>query len=106
MAIDNSAWSSPEADLSPQDFCDVCLVNMNDGPRADWVKAKCKLPIKKTPGSSPNANALRNAASRIFQMKGVPPDEKKKAAKKMVSMMKEADMEPGDNLMSMAGMMR
>jgi hypothetical protein len=82
-------WSSPEADLSPADFCKVCLVDTND-PGADKVKAKCKLPVRASPGAPINRNALRNAASRMPQMTGVSPEMKARARRMLDGLLKSA----------------
>lgn len=101
----DAPWQSPEADLSPEEFAKVCLIDMNPAGEPK-TKARAKLPIRSTPGGPVNKAALRNAAGRIFQMTGVPADQKKSAARKLVSMMREAGMDVGsDNLMRMAGMM-
>ena len=96
----DAAWSTPESSLEPGEFCRVCLIDMNEGEK---IKAKCKLPIRSKPGGPINKNALRNAASRIFQMKGVSPEKKKAAARKLVSMMRGAGMEPGPSVLKLAG---
>jgi hypothetical protein len=97
-------WSSPEADLSPEDFAKCSLIDLNK-PGEPKVKGKIKLPIRSTPGGPVNKAALKNAAGRIFQMTGVPADEKKKAAKTLVRLMREAGIEVGSNsLLRLAGM--
>lgn len=103
-SFSNSPWSSPESDLSPEDFAKVCLIDMNP-PGEPKTKGRSKLPIRSTPGGPVNKAALQNAAGRIFQMTGVSPDDKKKAARTLVRLMREAGIEVGSNsLLRLAGM--
>ena len=103
-SFSNASWSSPESDLSPEDFAKVCLIDLNPSGEPK-TKGRCKLPIRSTPGGPVNKAALQNAAGRIFQMTGVPADTKKKAARRLVSLMREAGMEVGSNsLLRLAGM--
>ncbi len=88
----NSPWSSPESDLDANDFCTVCLIDYND-PGGPKIKAKCKLPVRSRPGAPYNVNAIRNAMSRIFQMTDVPAEERKKAARRLVRLAREAKIE-------------
>lgn len=90
MPFSDEPWDSPESDLTVEQFCAVCLIDYNEGEK---IKAKCKLPIKKTPDGPYNKAALRNAAGRIFQMTGVPPEKKRTAARKLISLMNEAKIE-------------
>jgi len=103
MPFSDEAWNSPESDLEADQFCSVCLVDLN-APGETKVKTKCKLPVRNTPGGPYNKAALRNAAARIFQMSGVPPSEKKAAARKLVRLMREAQIETGDSILRLAGM--
>lgn len=103
MPFTDAPWNSPESELEAPAFCAVCLVDMNQ-PGADKVKALCHLPIKSVPGGPYNRNALRNAGSRIFQMVGVAPDEKRQAAGRLVGLMQEAGIQVGsDALLRLAG---
>ena len=103
MPFTNVPWESPESALAAAEFCAVCLIDLNKSG-ADKIKANCKLPIRSTPGGPFNRNALRNAAARIFQMVDVPPDEKRKAASRLVGLMKEAKIVVGsDALLRLAG---
>lgn len=100
----NAAWSSPESDLTPEQFAQVCLIDLNPSGEPK-TKARCKLPIRSRPGGAINVNALRNAAGRIFQMTGVPAADKKKAARTLVNYMRQAGVEVGsDSLLRLAGM--
>ena len=96
-------WSTPESDLDASDFCAVCLIDTND-PGADKIKAKCKLPVRRRRGGPIYRAALRNAAARLFQLKGVPPKEKRKAARKLVRLMRQAKINVGETVLRLAGM--
>ncbi len=68
----NASWDKSVTNrLSASDYCRCCLVDYNPSGE-EKVKAKCKLPIRATPGGPIYRAALRNAASRLPQMKGVP----------------------------------
>lgn len=96
-------WSNPESDLSPEDFAKVSLIDLNP-PGQEKVKANIKLPVRSKPGGAINTNALRNAASRIFQMKGVPDGTVRQAARKLVSLMEQAGIEVGsEDLQELVG---
>ena len=96
-------WETPRSDLSPEDYCAVCLIDLNP-PGAPKVKARCKLPIRKRPGGPIYRNALRNAASRIFQMTDVPREERRRAARRLVRLMRMAGISVGESLLRLAGM--
>ena len=67
-------------------YAKACLINLNDGPSANWVKAKCLLPVYEPDGAL-NSNGVHSAASVLSGgMGGVkaPPDAKKAAARKLV----------------------
>lgn len=98
----DESWSSPESSLEVGQFCECCLIDTNEG--RDKIKANCKLPIRSTPGGPINKGALRNAASRLFQMTDVPAEAKRAAAKTLVGYMKQAGIEVGsDALLKLAG---
>lgn len=101
--FDESEWDGPavKADLSVEDLRKVCLMDLNgyDG-QDEPVKALCKLPVKKTPDSAVNINALRAAGSEargigaVEKPADVPQgfyDKKRKiAANKIASLWKQA----------------
>ena len=99
----DASWSTPESNLTTQQFCSVCLVDTNPSGQ-DKIKALCKLPIRSTPGGPVNKAALRNAAGRIFQMTGVSAEAKRKAARRLVSLMGQAKIEVASTaLLRLAG---
>ena len=98
----DAAWNTPESNLDVDAFCSVCLIDTNMG--TPKIKAKCKLPIRSTPGGPVNKAALRNAASRIFQMTGVSAADKRKAARTLVGYMRSAGIPVGSaSLLRLAG---
>jgi len=66
------------------------------------TKAKCKLPVRKRPGAPYNKAALRNAAARLSSTQ-IPASERRKAARKLVRLMREAKMKVGKATLRMAG---
>ena len=100
MPFTDEGWSTPESDLTPEQFCAVCLIDLNRGEK---VKANCKLPLKSKPGAPYNKAAIRNAMGRIFQMKGVPAGAKRTAARRLVRLANEAGIEVGDSVRRLAG---
>ncbi len=93
--------SASNYDGTPE-YCDACLVNENEGDREEWTQERCKLPVKE-PGGAYNRNAIRNAMGRIFQLKGVSPEAKRAAAKRLVSLAKAAGIEVGESVKRLAG---
>ena len=102
MPFTDAPWKTPESSLSPEEFCSVCLIDTNAGK--EKVKANCKLPLRSRPGSPYNKGAIRNAMGRIFQMKGVPAADKRKAARRLVRLANEAGINVGPSVLRLAGM--
>lgn len=95
-------WNNPESDLSADDFAKVSLIDLNE-PGKDKIKANIKLPYKSTPTGPVNLNALRAAASYLPQT-DAPADAIKEAARKLVRLMREGGIEPGEATLRNAGM--
>jgi len=105
MPFTNAAWGTPESNLSPEDYCKVCLIDENPQGQ-DKVKAMCHLPVRSTPGGPYNMNALRAAAAALGGARSpmkVKPASKRSAAKKLARLMREAGIEPGQMTRRMAG---
>lgn len=106
MPFTDEPWESPETQLSASDFCKVCLVDLN--PKgAEKVKARCYLPVRRSPGAPYNRNALRAAAAALMGARGgvkIPAAEKRRAARKLVRLMREAGMSVGEGILRLAGM--
>lgn len=99
----SAPWSSPESDLSADDYCSVCLIDTN-AKGADKVKDKCKLPVRSRPGGPVNMNAV-HAAAGAHGVQGVsaPPDAKRKAAGTLISYYDDAGEDAPDSLYRIAG---
>jgi hypothetical protein len=84
QAWDGSATRWPDA----ASYADSCLINLNTGPRSQWTKGKCKLPVQE-PNGDYNVNAVHAAAAALAGGRGgvaAPPAAKKAAAKKLVTL--------------------
>jgi hypothetical protein len=99
----DAPWSSPESNLSAEQYCSVCLVDQNPAGKPK-TKANCHLPIRSKPGAPINKGALRAVASALQGGRGatLPGVDKKAVARKVVSMMKQAGMDPGKSMMNSA----
>lgn len=104
VTFTDEPWDAGAASkgMSPEDWCSLCLVDANPEGQPK-VKALCKLPVRATPGGDYSRAALRNAASRIEQMTGVSDADTRKTASRLVGLMKQAGIEPGDSMMQLAG---
>lgn len=101
--FDNSEWdgSAVKSTLSIEDLRKVCIMDLNGYSEQDEpIKDLCKLPIKKTPDSKVNINALKAAGSGSRGIGAVKkPDEvpeeyfskkRKAAANRIASLWKQA----------------
>ena len=95
-AYSDESWSSPESTLSAEDFCRVCLLDANPAGEPK-IKAKCHLPVRKTPGGPINRAALRNAKARLNQVQGVSGADKAKALARLNRLMEDAGMTVSKN---------
>lgn len=98
---DGSAARWPDAGS----YADSCLINMNTGPRADWTKGACKLPVQE-PNGDYNVNAIHSAVAVLAGgMGGVSasPDAKKAAAKRLKGLYGRLGEPLPPSLKSMAG---
>ena len=103
MPISERPWANyTEADYSDAGaFCDACLVNLNDGPRDEWTKAACRLPVRE-PGGALNRNGVHAAAARLRQV-DAPPEARRRAARKLLAAYRELDEEAPDSVRQVAG---
>lgn len=104
MPFTNSPWDGPAviAKLTPEELAQCSLIDLNP-PGQKKIKDMIKLPVRESPSAPYNMNALRNAAARLPQT-DAPADAKRQAARKLVTLMREAKVEPGEATMRMAGM--
>jgi hypothetical protein len=106
MPFTTAAWDGAAAE-SGQDaeaFCRCCLVDMNEGPK---VKTLCKLPVRATPDGPVNLNAMAAAAAALAGGRGgldAPGEAKRKAARKLIGLYREAEKDPPPALFRVAGM--
>lgn len=105
MPFTDKSWDGSASKYRDTDaYCGACLIDLNE-PGADKIQAKCKLPIKEPDGTY-NRNALRAAAAALMGARGgvqAPAAEKAKAARKILRLMREAGIEPGESLKRLAG---
>lgn len=85
----NAKWQTPESELSAEEFCAVCLIDLNP-PGAKKVKEKCYWPIRRRPGGPVYIRALRNVLARAPQTKGVPRSKKEQALRKVARLLEES----------------
>lgn len=81
------------------------MVDENE-PGAKKVQSKCHLPYKTASGAV-SKSALDTIARVLQGSRGgvdIPADEKRKAARKTITLLKEAKMNVGDGLYKIAGM--
>lgn len=105
MPFTDKSWDGSASKYRDTDaYCGACLIDLNE-PGADKIQAKCKLPVKEPDGTY-NRNALRAAAAALMGARGgvqAPAAEKAKAARKILRLMREAGIEPGESLKRLAG---
>ena len=105
MSFTNKPWDAAavKRNLEAGDYCQCCLIDFNEGEK---VQAKCKLPVRHTPGGPYNLNAMSAAASALAGGRGgvnAPVDKKKAAARKLIGLYREAKREPPPSLKRVAG---
>lgn len=106
VAFDDSAWSGAASQWdTPEAYCSDCLIDLNDGGKK--TKDKCHLPYRKPGSKNINKNALRaigSGARGISALKGVPAEEKAKAARWVIRYWKAAFDRPApDSMYRLAG---
>lgn len=110
MAFEDTPWTGPTlSDFggNVNAYCDASLIDLNDGTGRKTA-GNCKLQIKRNADAPVNMGALRACAAILAGARGgvvAPADAKRAAARRLVSLMRQAKMQPGDNLMRMSGMM-
>lgn len=106
MPFTRVPWSNPESDLEADDFCACCLVDINESG-ADKIKTNCKLPVRSTPGGAYNINGMQAAYAALSGarggVKGLSAADRRRAARKLRSLYREAGLEVPDGLNRMAG---
>jgi hypothetical protein len=106
MPFTNTPWDAAAVSrsLNAADYCECCLFDLNP-PGKEKIKGLCKGPLRATPSGPYNTNAIRNMMGRIFQTQGIPADKKRKGAKRLISLAREAGVAVGSAaLYRLAGM--
>lgn len=80
-------------------YCAACLLDLNPLGK-EKTKAACKLPVKE-PGGAYNRNAIHAAAAVLAGARGgvqASPEEKRKAARRLIRLYREMEEEPPESL--------
>jgi hypothetical protein len=100
VAFVDSPWDGSASRFpDTASYCKSCLIDENE-PGQDKVQAKCSLPVSE-PNGDVNVNALSAAAGRLGQTKASPAS-KKKAARKLLNLYRQAKKDVPDTLKNMA----
>jgi len=105
MPFSNEPWdgAAVEASLSPDEFCQVTLIDLNESG-AEKTKSNCKLPVRKTPGGPYNVAAIHACAGAHGIMAvDAPTEDKHKAARKIASLYREMKEEVPEGVKRIAG---
>jgi len=105
MPFTSAAWDGGKVESS-QDagaFCRCCLIDLNTGEK---TKGACKLPVRSSPAGPYNLNAMGAAAAALAGARGgldAPPEAKRKAARKLARLYREAGRTPPQGVLRVAG---
>ncbi len=106
MPFTREPWKDPAGELTAEEYRQVCLIDLNK-PGERPVKEKCKLPVRSRPGAPYNINDMHAAAAALAGARGgvnAPPEEKRKAARKLIRLYLEAGETPPPSLYRVAGL--
>jgi len=106
MAFTSAPWDggAVESGQEPGAFCRCCLIDLNEG--GEKSKAACKLPVRSTPGGPYNTNAIAAAAAALAGARGglsAPPEKKRGAARRLISLYGQMGKPAPDALKRIAG---
>lgn len=106
MAISDKPWGQfSDADYRDAgQLCDFSLINLNDGPRADWTKGNCKLAVFE-PSGDLSRGGVHAAASVLAGGRGgvmAPPEAKRAAARKLLGFYKDLQEDPPEAIVQLA----
>lgn len=109
MSFTNRPWDAGAMSKGKEAgaYCACCLIDLNTGGKK--IKSKCKLPVRSTPGGAWNLNAMSAAAAVLAGGRGgvhAPAAAKRKAARKLVRLYRQAKRQPPSALLRVAGMKR
>lgn len=104
--VSNKPWGDiKESDYDLEQWHRACLIHLHDG--APTSKEQCKLPVRE-PNGTLNRNGIHAAAAALAGARGgvkAPTEDKRKAAKKLVSLYRNVlDEEPPESILKLAGM--
>jgi cation transport regulator len=103
---DAASWSGAASNYdSTEAYCKACLINTNTGDPANWTQDNCKLPVK-DPGGSYVKQGIHAAAVALAGGRTplkAPPEEKAKAANKLISLYNQMDEIAPDSIYKAAG---
>lgn len=105
MPFSRDTWESPESSLDADAFCSVCLIDENPSGE-DKVKGNCKLPVRSSPGAPYNVKAMQAAWGALMGARGgveAAPEQKRKAARKLMSLYQEARLPVPTAMRRMSG---
>lgn len=102
-AVSDAAWSQfSDSDYSDAQYAAACVLDR--GPDAGSAKQRYGLRVKQ-PDGTVNRNGVHAAAQRLGSVKGATPEQKRAAAKKLVSLYRnQLDEDPPASLLKAAGM--
>ncbi|WP_422445981.1 hypothetical protein [Thermoanaerobacterium sp. DL9XJH110] len=104
LAVSNKPWGSiQESDYDVQQWHRACLIHLHDG--APTAKSQCKLPVWEPDGTL-NRNGVHAAAAALAGARGgvdAPMEQKRKAARKLITLYRELEEEPPDSIKRLAG---
>jgi 2'-5' RNA ligase len=105
-SFSDTPWSQfTQADYDDEQWRAACLIHDEPAEGQDeYSKELCKLPVREPDGTL-NRNGVHAAAGRLSAV-DASADQKRSAARKIVSLYREMDEDPPDSLMSMAAMTR
>lgn len=105
MPFSDKPWSNFDAsDYSVEQWHRACLIHLHEGEPTS--KDQCKLPVRE-PSGTLNRNAIHAAAAALAGARtplNAPADEKRKAARKLISLYKEMGEVAPDSTFRLAGM--
>jgi HK97 family phage prohead protease len=97
-AVSRSPWNGAAARFTDEQYQRSALICR---PGDDPPKTRCSLPVLE-PNGDINANALGAAAGRLNQVTGITPAMRASAARKLLRLYRQCDMEPPEMLRAMA----
>lgn len=104
MAISNKPWGDfTEADYTLEQWHRACLVHLHDGDPT--AKSQCKLSVREPDGTL-NRNGIHAAAAALAGARtplDAPPEQKRRAARELVRLYKQAQEVAPESTYRIAG---